>query len=350
MNSAKEKFAGMRWLFIKPGKFFEDVARRGKYIDCLVFLAVLATWMTAGVILLDQSNWTPRWPRDLVQVSGLMFIGFVVITFFWGVFAALIGLRLRPRIAAVLTFKEALPRCLRVGAFSLAPLSLLFFHHQLLAGLALIGVFALSVIGVAKALSMKILRAFILQAIVCGSMVGGGALAVSSFITELHKNGGMASYPAKKLVGKPAPNILIQPTGGTPLHLADLKGKNVVIIDFWATWCPPCRAGLPMVSEVASKYKDRGVVFYAIGDGSINQEKVFLEQHKVETIASSSDSNGFEAFMVSAIPETVVVDKDGIIRSVHIGLSRNEKEELTSEIEDSLKEKSAPSTAASSPQ
>ncbi len=207
----------------------------------------------------------------------------------------------------------------------------------MLVGLALLGIFILSVIGVAKALSIKILPAVILQAILCGSMVGGAALAIETFIRN-PPDVAQRIYPAQKLIGQPAPNILIEPTGGTPLHLSDLKGK-VVIIDFWATWCPPCRVGLPMVSEVASKYKDQGVVFYAIGDGSIEQEKVYLEQKKIAAIPSSSNADGFGAFMVNAIPETVVIDKAGIVKAVHIGLSRNEKEELTREIEAALQTK-----------
>lgn len=337
MDAIKNKIAGMRWLFIKPGKFFDDVVRSGSYWDGLVFLAFLSLIVGYSAVLGDSTLSADMMVADGAKVALVLFVGMLVITTIWGLFAALVGMKMRPRIAVALTLKEVIPRCLRVILFSLAPFVLLFFHGSVSLGIALLGVLVLSVIGVSKALSIKIIPALILQALVCASIVGGAALAVDSFFkdpaTQARRN---HSYPAKKLVGQPAPNILIQPTGGTPLHLADLKGKNVVIIDFWATWCPPCRFGLPMVSEVASKYKDKGVVFYAIGDGSINQEKVYLEQRKIDAIPSSSNAEGFEAFMVQAIPETIVIDKQGIVKAVHIGLSRNEKEELTAEIEAAL--------------
>ena len=337
MGAIKNKLAGMRWLLIKPGKFFDDVVRNGSYWDGFVFLAFLALIVGYGAVLGDPTMSTDMIISDGAKVALVLFVGMLVITSVWGLFAALIGMKMRPRIAVALTLKEAIPRCLRVLLFSLAPLALLFFHGSVFLGIALLGVLVLSVIGVSKALTIKVIPALILQALVCGSIVGGAALAVNSFLKDPEFQARHhRSYPAKKLVGQPAPNILIQPTGGTPLHLADLKGKNVVIIDFWATWCPPCRFGLPMVSEVASKYKDKGVVFYAIGDGSINQEKVYLEQRKIDAIPASSNAEGFEAFMVQAIPETVVIDKQGIVKAVHIGLSKNEKEELTSEIEAAL--------------
>ncbi len=337
MNSAKEKLAGMRWLLIKPTKFFEDVVRKGKYTDGLIFLAALAVLIGVGSVVGDPTLTPDLMAADAAKVSLVLFVGFVVITSFWGLFAALIGLRMRPRIAAVLTFKEAAPRCLRIVMFSLAPLALLFFHASLLLGLALLGVFVFSVIGVSKALSIKILPALILQLIVCGGIFGGAAMGIESFIKDPARQSAR-TYPSHKLVGQPAPDILIQPTGGTPVRLSELKGK-VVIIDFWATWCPPCRFGLPIVSEVASKYKDQGVVFYAIGDGSIEQEKVYLEQRKIDAIPASSNADGFAAFMVNAIPETVVIDKAGVVKAVHVGLSPHEKEELTSEIEAALKAK-----------
>lgn len=337
MNAIKNKLAGMRWLFIKPGKFFDDVVRSGSYWDGFVFMVFIALILGYSGVLGDSTRSIDMIITDGALLSLFLFIGTFVITSIWGLFAALIGMKMRPRIAVALTLKEAIPRCLRVTLFSLAPLAILVFHGSVFLGIALLGVLVLSVIGASKALSIKIIPALILQALVCGSIVGGGALAIDSFFKDpaiqARRN---HSYPAKKLVGQPAPNILIEPTGGTPLHLGDHKGKNVLIIDFWATWCPPCRYGLPMVSEVAAKYKDKGVVFYAIGDGSINQEKLYLEQRKIDAIPSSTNAEGFEAFMVQAIPETIVIDRQGNVKSVHIGLSQNEKEELTSEIEAAL--------------
>ncbi len=337
MNSVGEKLAGMRWLLIKPPKFFEDVVRKGRYTDGLIFMAVLAILIGIGSVIGDTTITPESMIGIVARVSALLFAGFVVITSIWGLFAALIGMRLRPRISAVLSFKDAAKRCLRIVSFSLAPLALLFFHGELLLGLALLGVLILSVIGAAKALSIKILPALILQTMILGGIVGGSAFAIESFLGEPARQA-HRTFPAHKLIGKEAPDVLIQPTGGTPIHLSELKGK-VVILDFWATWCSPCRIGLPIVSAVASKYKDRGVIFYAIGEGNIGQEKAYLEQQQIDAIPAVTNADGAAAFLIGPIPQTVIIDKAGIVKYVQVGLSRYEREELTSVIEAALQSK-----------
>lgn len=338
MSTATEKLAGMRQLFSNPLKFFDEVARRGSYLDGLIFLALLVLWVCAGVVGLDSAMPPEARMTTGVQFYAITFAVLLVATTIWGFLAALIGLRLRPRVAAVLSFKDAVRRCLRVMIFALAPLALIFYPHPLTAGLAFLGVLALSIIGVAKALSLKILPALIMQIIIVAALVSG-AKGIKSLIGEPTPSVAEAGtkVTSDSLVGRQAPDILLQPTGGTAIHLSELKGK-VVILDFWALWCMPCRIGLPIVSEVASRFKDQGVVFYAVGEGNVNQEKRYLEQRNIDAIPSVSNGEGYQAFKVSAIPQTVIIDKAGVIKHVQIGLSQNEKEELTSVIEAALKE------------
>src|SRR5690348_12023215 len=66
------------------------------------------------------------------------------------------------------------------------------------------------------------------------------------------------------LVGKPAPAIKLDLLDGGKFDLADYKGKNVLIVDFWATWCGPCRAAMPVLMDVAKEYKDKGVLYFAV--------------------------------------------------------------------------------------
>lgn len=322
---------------MKPPKFFEDVVRKGRYADGLVFMAVLAILIGIGSVVGDQTIMPESMLVVSARVSALLFAGFVVITAVWGLLAALIGMRLRPRISAVLSFKDAAMRCLRIVSFSLAPLALLFFRGDLLLGLALMGVLVLSVIGVAKALSIKILPALILQAMILGGIIGGSAFAIETFMREPVRQP-HRQFPAHRLIGKPAPDILIQPTGGAPIRLSQLKGK-VVILDFWATWCAPCRVGLPIISDVATRYKDQGVVFYAIGEGNIEQEKAVLEMNRIDAIPSVTNADGTAAFLLGPIPQTVMIDRAGVVKYVQVGLSRYEREELTSEIEAALQAK-----------
>ena len=69
--------------------------------------------------------------------------------------------------------------------------------------------------------------------------------------------------PAVAMVGKPAPDFTLKDINGKDVKLADLKG-NVLVFDFWATWCPPCVAAMPGLNELAEEMKDQGVKVVAI--------------------------------------------------------------------------------------
>src|SRR5687767_4033725 len=68
------------------------------------------------------------------------------------------------------------------------------------------------------------------------------------------------------LVDKPAPDFTADLLDGKRVTLASHKGKDIVILDFWATWCAPCIVSLPLMTDLANKYADQGVVLYAVND------------------------------------------------------------------------------------
>lgn len=81
--------------------------------------------------------------------------------------------------------------------------------------------------------------------------------------------------------GQPAPDLVGVNQNGEPTKLSDLKG-NVVLVDFWATWCGPCRASLPHINELYKKYHDKGFEVFCVGDNDTNpdQWKEFIETSK----------------------------------------------------------------------
>ena len=149
--------------------------------------------------------------------------------------------------------------------------------------------------------------------------------------------------PAGALKGKPAPEFSIDLLGGGKASLAEHKGKNVVILDFWATWCGPCVRGLPIVTEIAKQYADKGVVFYAMNEGEDAPTiEPFLKEKKLELkVGLDKDSSVGKAYGVTGIPHTVIIDKEGVIRVVHVGFSPGLKGELTKELDEILAGKTA---------
>jgi len=149
----------------------------------------------------------------------------------------------------------------------------------------------------------------------------------------------VASIRGKKdtrsLLGKPAPQFKTPLLDGGEIDLAAHKGKNIVILDFWATWCGPCRLSMPILSEVAKSYKDKGVLLFAVNlEEDPDTIKKYLEKQSLTvTVALDEDGSVVELYSVEAIPTTVIVGKDGTIQSVHIGISEDMKEKLQKELD-----------------
>jgi len=127
--------------------------------------------------------------------------------------------------------------------------------------------------------------------------------------------------PAEALGGgDAAANFTLQTLDGSSFTLADNRGK-VVVVDFWATWCGPCVAGLPVVSKVMSDYADKGVVFVAVNlRESSEKVSAFMNKKKWNfTVALDSDGSIANKYGVTGIPHSVIIDQKGNIHSTHTG-------------------------------
>ncbi len=141
---------------------------------------------------------------------------------------------------------------------------------------------------------------------------------------------------AQVKVGQQAPDISLPDTKGHIIKLSSLKGK-VVLIDFWASWCMPCRASIPSVVKLYDKYKQKGFEVYGV---SIDEKKnAWLKAIKQDNInyTQVNDKAGWyakvtEAYGVNEIPATFLIDKKGTIIAVN-----PEGKELEDKINELLK-------------
>lgn len=160
------------------------------------------------------------------------------------------------------------------------------------------------------------------------------AQKVDSFVP----GGAGAAREASPLIGKTAPDFSLKDLEGAEVKLSALRGK-IVVIDFWATWCPPCVRSLPVLAEVTKSFQDQGVVFYAINAREdVTKIREFLKSKDLSIpVLLDADGGVMTLYGVQSIPQSVVIDKEGIIRSVHVGFSPDLKTKLSSELETLVK-------------
>ncbi|MDQ3290331.1 MAG: AhpC/TSA family protein, partial [Bacteroidota bacterium] len=124
--------------------------------------------------------------------------------------------------------------------------------------------------------------------------------------------------PLKTLaVGKPAPDITLPTPDGKPLSLSSLKGKYV-LVDFWASWCGPCRQENPNVVRMYNKYKDKGFEIFGVSLDNSREKWLGAIQKDQLSWPHVSDLKGWESaaaqlYNIQAIPQTLLLDKEGKI-------------------------------------
>ena len=128
------------------------------------------------------------------------------------------------------------------------------------------------------------------------------------------------------LAGKDAVGFKLKSIDGTEYSLEALRGK-VVLLDFWATWCAPCRRDFPMLEKISQEFHDKGLVMLGMNAGEdLDTVKKFLVTTKLNyPIVLTEGTEVENDYRVTAFPTTVVIDRDGKIALYHVG-SGGEKE------------------------
>jgi len=143
---------------------------------------------------------------------------------------------------------------------------------------------------------------------------------------------------AASLEGKAAPAFKLPGMDGKPVSLADLKGK-VIVLDFWATWCGPCKMSLPHLDKMYQAEKGNDIHVFAV-DEQEDQKDVsqFVQQTKLSVpVLLDRDGKVGEAYGVEGIPQTVVIGKDGKVKKVFVGFSPQLPEHLAKAVEEAKK-------------
>jgi peroxiredoxin len=119
---------------------------------------------------------------------------------------------------------------------------------------------------------------------------------------------------------------------GKPWHLRDLKGK-VVLVNFWATWCPPCRKEMPDLQALYDKYKDQGFLVLSISDEETTKVSPFIAERKITyPVLLDPGRKINDAFIVEGIPKSFVYDREGKMVAQSIDMrTRNQFQQMLSQ-------------------
>lgn len=139
--------------------------------------------------------------------------------------------------------------------------------------------------------------------------------------TEIKPTQPIADSTPPTTGGKPAPAFTLQDLNGKNISLAGLRGK-VVILDFWATWCPPCVKEIPHFVELHEQYKDKGVEILGISldQAGVSVVKAFVQKFQIKYPIMMTDGKVDKAFGgITSIPTTFIIDSAGNIRNTRVG-------------------------------
>jgi cytochrome c biogenesis protein CcmG/thiol:disulfide interchange protein DsbE len=181
-------------------------------------------------------------------------------------------------------------------------------------------------------MTMKICFLAVAASTLVASVGCGGAAAES---------GSESSSPSAALVGKPAPEFTVPAVvnGKGSLSLADLHGK-VVLVDFWGTFCEPCKKSFPKLEDLYTKYAASGLKIVGISEDEED------DKGKIPDFASNygakfplgwdQDKTVARSYKPQTMPSSFLIDRNGVIRFAHVGYHDGEEAVVESEIKQLL--------------
>jgi len=164
--------------------------------------------------------------------------------------------------------------------------------------------------------------------IICGVLFAAASVGIHyevKFVMH-QQNSGPVQAMGNVKDGQPAPDFSLPDLSSNTVTLSSYRGQKVVLLDFWATWCGPCRMAMPGLQDLQDKFKDHGLEILSVNQGEAAEQVVSFIQRKKYTFHVVLDQDGAVGgkYSVQGIPTLVLVDKHGVVQWLRVGYSENE--------------------------
>lgn len=148
-----------------------------------------------------------------------------------------------------------------------------------------------------------------------------------------------SSLASSSLVGQPAPDFALRSATGENLRLSEYRG-DVVMINFWATWCGPCRQEMPLLDDLYNRYQRVGFRLLGVNiDDDSRRAMQMIEELGVNfPVLFDEQKEVSKLYEVGAMPVTLLVDREGTVRYVHLGYKPGYEEYYLTQIRSLLRE------------
>ena len=147
------------------------------------------------------------------------------------------------------------------------------------------------------------------------------------------------SLASSGMEGQPAPDFALKSSTGENLRLSEFRG-DVVMINFWATWCGPCRQEMPLLDELYNRYERVGFNLLGVNiDDDSRRAMQMIDELGVDfPVLFDARKEVSELYEVEAMPVTVIVDREGTVRYVHHGYKPGYEEKYLDQVRSLLRE------------
>lgn len=161
-------------------------------------------------------------------------------------------------------------------------------------------------------------------------------IAALAFVALLASPCGYAAMPS---VGSLAPGFTLKSDNGKNLKLAELRGQ-VVMINFWATWCGPCRQEMPHLNRIQERYRKAGFVLLGVNiDEQPDAARSMIRKLGIVfPVLFDTEKRVSRLYDVSAMPSSILIDRDGRVRYVHLGYRAGHEIQYDNEVREMLKQ------------